>query len=328
MTEPALEILIDAAHRRREHYQTIELARLPSIAELDEPTILGTFSMIKQLSNQRLLRAPYCLPLDGCKETPSAIARDYLIWKYKKGPRVTHIQMQSIRGGLRPPPAFAKPANFSHGFYIDIRSTYWSVMERIGWKVDYWPGRWLGRQAEEPSDYPFPQEKIARNCLVSAGLAHAIRRYVPGVKEPKPIQPGNPLSNLSLFRLICDILNSIAWEAQSLGAVYINNDGYIMTNPKAARDLIQIIFDWSLEPRVKWEGPGYVTGIGTYKIGHRLPARQTQEGETPPLKKIPNSGWLQKHFTKYAQIALKHKEEDRCQNNPTQNRNSISPDPN
>jgi hypothetical protein len=307
----SLAVLIDAAHRRRERFHTVELVRLPELRTLQEPTILGTYSFVKQISQTRLLKAPDCVRLDGCIESPSAVARDFLSWKYRKGPRVKHTQIQRLRGGFLAPPSFAKPCSFEHGFYIDIRSTYWSIMNTVSWKVDYWPGKWVGLQAEPPVDFPFPDHKISRNCLVSAGLSHGIQRYVPGDKSTvESITPGNPLANLSLFRLICDILNAIGFEAQERGAVYVNNDGYIATSSTIAREICQIVFDWGLEPRIKYEGPGWVRAIGSYKVGNHKTRREMIAQKTTRLREPAGASWLQKRIAKLAAMR-ERRESDR-----------------
>jgi hypothetical protein len=301
MSGEALSNLIDSAHRRRERFHTVELVKLPELRTLQEPTILGTYSFVKQISQTRLLKAPDCVRLDDCIESPSAVARDFLSWKYHKGPRVKHTQIQRLRAGIVSPPGFSEPCTFDHGFYIDIRATYWNIMQTISWKADYWPGKWLGRQAEPPVDFPFPEHKISRNCLVSAGLSHGIQRYDPtSAKLPEPIFPGNPLSNLSLYRLICDILNSIGADAIAAGAVYVNNDGYIATNAKSAREICQIILDWGLSPRVKWEGPGWVHALGSYKVGEHKSRRELKTHKSKKIQKPIGASWLQKRVAKFA----------------------------
>jgi hypothetical protein len=308
MSDPALAALIDRAHARRESFNTVGVGQLPEVGALTETTVLGTYSYTLLSSKSRLIVSPLCIPLDHVIETPSAIARDYLKWKYHRSPRAKHMQIQTLMGGMRGLPGFAKPCRFDHGFYIDIRAAYWSIMTVTGWNVDYWPERWLGAGVP-PYDFPFQSadlnEKKARNCLVSCGTGDQVLMYYPrrpfSENNPGPRKTRNEIMNWQLWRLVTDVLHAIGGEALNAGAVYVHTDGYIAPTPAIKDKVCQIVKDWGLNPRIDHEGAGEVYSRGTYAIGKHHPAHETAFRHSYDAVLKPRySSWLQKSFSHFA----------------------------
>lgn len=262
-----IEGIKSRAEKRQAEWKLIKLGELPDPYTLGELSILGSYSYLKLKSRERLVRADCLINLgDGLVATPPQLARDYLSVKYKQGPRIKKYQLIKQAEGLVPAPNYADPTRFDHGYYIDIKSAYWSIMNITGWDLDYNPGEWLA-PGEPPADFPWPGHKIARNCLVSSGVPRPIDRYMPPDKFDT-IKGNNKLRNFGLYKLILDVLNSIAYEAINLGAVYVNNDGYIAPTERKAAAIIGLILDWGLTPTIKAEGPGAVRGAGSYAVGH------------------------------------------------------------
>lgn len=304
--------LRDKARERASKWSPVSLVELPDPFQLNERTSLGSYSYALQVSRVRLLRKYSLINLgEGVKETPSSIARDYLKLAYKYGPKILHEQAieigayddpeeQDIRKRkLKPYPLFAKPARFDHGFYIDIHSTFWAIMLIAGWNVDYYPKQWLAG-GRPPDDFPFPKHKAARSCLVSVARPGKITFYEPVGKFPE-VKAGMPTVNLSISKLISDILNSIASEAVAMGAVYANTDGYILPTERQAAHVAQMVFDWGLEPRIKYEGPGAVKGVGGYKVGDYESEPYKSRTSPEPLENLypPDyKKWLQFRFSK------------------------------
>jgi hypothetical protein len=301
-----LNQMIEKAHRRAENWTPTFVRKLPDPYTLKEVTIIGTYSFTMQQSRRRLLVEKELLTLDqDHRETPPAVARDFLYSVYGHGPRVKHDQMETNTDGLRPAPNYADPCSFPEGYYIDIVSTYWSIMQIVGWNVDYWPGKWIS-PGRPPTDFPFPENKIARNCLVSAGTVRPMLRFIPD-KRPDPfddkLSPGNPLANTGLIRLITDTLNAIAGQAVDMGAVYVNNDGFIVKSHKAAADVCQLIFDYGLTPQIKGEGPGEVKSAGAYKVGSMTSAPYMARSETKAVNSIYRpkyARWLRERLAFFA----------------------------
>ncbi len=293
--------MITRAHDRREHYKTIEMPALPDVAYFNQVAIVGSYSIVLMSDRMRLLNEPACLQIDHCKETPPAIARDYLNLTYKRGPLIKHSQYDHLRLRFQAPPLLAIPTDARMGllWYIDIRSAYWSIMRNVGWNVDYWPGKWI-REGQPPDDFPFASHKVARNCLVSAGLS----TEVPMFKPPDifyQAHRGNNLSNIGLFCLITDVLHSIAGEAREAGAIYINCDGFIVDTLRAKEKVEAIIASWGLESHVCAFGPGIVQASGAYQVGSRISGLLdlSREGlEIDHVRPPKHKNWLHDRFTK------------------------------
>lgn len=298
-----LNSLIGISQERRARYQTTIKRELPDPYGFNEIIYLGSYSFFFPQSSKRILTSRNLIPLEpGLMETPPSIARAYLETVYKHGPRVRHDQIMKIKSDILPMPNMARPCKFDHGFYIDIKSAFWSIMNIIGWNPDYNPGVWLA-PGRAPFDFPFPEHKVARNCLVSAGLITEIPVYLPPGKSGGVKSIGSKLLNYSLYRLIGDVLNTIAAQAESLGAVYANCDGYIAPNPAAAVKITQLIFDWGLTPRVKAEGEGGVRGAGAYKVGafDSMPwATRKRPREVRAIHPRKYSKWLRDRMSYFA----------------------------
>jgi hypothetical protein len=295
--------LAEVAIERASRYKQVFVKSLPDPDDLDEYTLLGSYSYSLQETRRRLIAD--CLEIvPGVYETPAAISRDYLKLIYKRGPRFTRRQLSNV-SSLPPEPNVAYPQKFLYGMYVDIKACYWSIMKIAGWNVDYNPGLWLS-PGRVPSDYPFPEHKIARNCLVSAGMMSGIAFYNPHYLPREPygiIQGGNPLQNYQLVRLIHDILNSIAVQALEAGAIYANKDGFICPDGTSAAACIRIIQDWGLRGTIKAKGPGEVKASGTYYVGSSRTLNYEKVAAPRPMEllyKLPYMKWLQREFSFFA----------------------------
>ncbi len=266
----ALAAVEERIAARREKWTTSADDILPDWREIPEVAIIGTFSICGLETRRRMLLAPKCVPTPLGLETPPSLARDYLMVTFGGSPRAKHAQIEYLRRTAIAAPQLARPTLFQHGYYVDLKAAYWNIMLIVGWDCDYWPGRWLSAR-RAPSDFPWPLHKLARNCLLTAGISSRTHLWYP----PKNGKPGysrqtfpyNPLANLQLPRLAMDVLNSIAAECADAGAVYVNTDGYIAPNYETLARLVDILASWELPFGIKLEGPGWVQGSGTYGVG-------------------------------------------------------------
>ncbi len=301
--------MIEIIEEKQSKKNIILTKRLPPLSSLKELTIIGKYSYYQNISQRRIIDKTESIELKpGLIETPPNIARTYLFNKYKLSPRISRIQFDASVESLRQMPNYAKPSNFDHGFYIDIKSAYWSIMNIAGWDVDYYPGKWLS-DGTPPDDFPFPEHKTARSCLYSAGAMSSIPYYDPAYKSKGKEFPidtfenGNPLINPGLCKLTSDVLNSIATQAIQAGAVYANTDGFIAPNEKIAGHIVHIIMNWGLEARVKAEGKGGVKSAGAYKVGSEISSPYKVRKDTQPINKIFEPRyitWLERSFSFWA----------------------------
>lgn len=301
--------LINAVEEKQSRKEIVLTKRLPPLSSLKELTIIGKYSYYQNQSQRRIIDKTESIELrPGLIETPPNIARTYLLDKYKLSPRLSKIQFEANVESLRQMPNFAKPCSFDYGFYIDIKSAYWSIMQIAGWDVDYHPGKWLS-DGTPPHDFPFPEHKTARSCLYSAGAMSTIPYYDPAYKKKgkesafDTFKNGNPLINPALCKLTSDVLNCIATQAINAGAVYANTDGFIAPNEHIAGHIVHIIMNWGLRAGVKAEGKGGVKSAGAYKVGSETSSPYKARKDTQPIKKVFEPSyinWLEKTFSFWA----------------------------
>jgi hypothetical protein len=298
--DPIMTALRERSRARAEVWTSDVVKELPDPFTLKERAVLGSYSYALLGSKHRIIREDSLLQVGPrLVETPSTVARDYLYLSYGRGPKVKHEQIEQIKKTLKPYPVYARPGGFDHGLYIDIKATFWEVVNIAGWDVDYYPNKWISA-GRAPIDFPFPKHKQARSCLVSVARPGMVLTYKPDGKFPT-FSAGSPIINLSISKLISDLLNSIAAEAIALGAVYANTDGYIAPCEKQAAQICQMILDWGLEPRIKAEGPGSIKSAGAYKVGdvESIPFGLRGRSEAVSRVYAPKyKGWLKPRFSK------------------------------
>ena len=255
--------------KRKAQYETINVISnidFPKLEEIDEPAIIGTYSMTLLKTKKRFIVWPSCLKITRQGEdvdTATCLSRDYLKETYF-APRVKHEQVELISGQFMP--IFVKPTVFDYGYYIDVKSAWWSIMNLCGWNVDYWPGKWL-LNGRPPRDYPYPLSKLGRSALVSVAQSYMIEIYDPKTKQKIKKISFNSHLNYHIYATIAHVLSGIGIMAASLGCVYVNADGMIAPNEDIAVETMKMIDEWKLPYTTKGAGRGWVKAIGCYRVG-------------------------------------------------------------
>lgn len=304
-----LQAMIDATLEKQEKIPTVFTNELPPLDKLNEPVLLGIYSYFYRRSRYRMLVKHLCINLrEKVLETPPALARAYLRLEYKHSPSLRHAQRLALEdeknreNGLYSPPNYAQPAQFQYGFYIDIKSAYWSILNVVGWNLDYNPGQWLAR-GRPPSNFPL-DHKNARHCLVSCAQSNQQSIYYPWPDdEIRYENRGNSIANIGLWRLVTDVLNSVAADAVRAGAIYANTDGYIAPSIHAKKSIEGAITDWGLPFSIKAEGIGKVTTTAAYSIGKQVSGHmkfRTQDAFIDAIHEPSYSKWLKERFTHFA----------------------------
>jgi len=286
------DLMQDKVRRRREAWHTEETPILPPPEWMNETTIISRYSRTGLETRRRFLLDNILIRVtEDARETPSAIARDYLICKYKCSPKWTSSQRDRIYEELVNQPLYCNPSQYEDGYYIDLAGAYWSVMVRCGWDVNYYPSRWVSPTLP-PLDFPYSDNKRARSCLVSVARALQISAWSPE-RGNFQFSGGNPRSNNQLYTLIQDCLNGIACEAIEAGAVYVFGDGYIAPSWSIAQKIMQITLDWGFTPRIKGEGRGFVNALGSYSIGsYHTKGVNIGDSFYHSVKKLDYHNWL------------------------------------
>jgi len=237
--------------------------KFPLLNMVSDNVMLGSFSWYWMTEKKKEVLRPFALDFGSVITTPAELARTYLMLKYAKQ-RATKEQVSYFKQS-HVAPLFAKPHKFESACYIDIRSAYWQILQIVGWDVDYNPLRWLGK-GQPMDDFAYADIKLARNCLVTAGLPTEASFWAGSVQEFKRLSTYNSTSNLGIWALCQDVLHGVAWDAIRAGAVYAHTDGYICDAARSGA-VIDAIRDWGLEARIKKSGTAEVNGVGAYTFG-------------------------------------------------------------
>lgn len=255
------------------HYETKRVDEWPSLTTITVPVWLGSFAWTATNDHWRIVQKSNIHAVyGGVALTPADIARDYIRAKYKKAGRITTGQYEATVKDHRCAPLYSKVGVYEDCAYVDLKSAYWSIVQVVGWDVDYHPNRFLGVRSN-CRDFPFYKIKLARNCLVSCGLIGAIKRW-DGTKLTF-LNKRNPLVNLVLYALVQDVLHSVASDMiERAGAVYVHTDGYLVPRNRV-HDAFGVLSEWGFVGSIKNEGQTTVYGIGTYACGSKENNRAT-----------------------------------------------------
>jgi hypothetical protein len=319
MKQTTQESLIDYMRESRERMPVSYVRQFPDLADVPKPCFVGHYSMTIE-NTKRYLKTQSGLVAvaPGLRESPNRIARDYLrVEKFKpaKPRRGYEIVAQRFeqyksqpnqRKHINALPRYAKPCRFDNGYYIDIKSAYFQFMHVIGWDAAYIPGQTLF-SGRPPDSFPFPDHKIARNCLVSAAQMTELSKYYPPDTLPKVMAFYNPNLNPCLIVAIYDILHAIAAAAVRCGAVYTHTDGYIAPDEPSMRAISQMLLDWGIQHRIEEQGAGGIKGDGCYKVGNREALDYRRERRTEQafngIEETPAAKWL---ALSYEMLAIRH----------------------
>lgn len=276
--------------------------KFPLVTTLRERVYLGSFAWTLTKSRKKLMMIAHARQLGARHVTPAEIARAYLRLKYsKRTKRMTGMQASEFVDYRSQPPLYCTPCSITDALYIDIKSAYWSIVQTVGWDVEYMPERWLG-VGDTVSDFPFADDKLARNCLVSCGLPSNMSVWT-GTKLT--IQKGwNDFINLMLWGLVCDVLNGVARDVVQAGAVYCYTDGYIVPANRA-NDVFDVLESWGLPFGVKHSGRCVVQAPASYSFPD-YQTRQFGVSRVIHYDKIADRGgkWLRPKFRQFAEMRI------------------------
>lgn len=242
----------------------------------------------------------------GVWVTPGDIARDYLGLKYPdRRQRLMGEQMRLCVEADYSPPRFAQPCAMYDGCtYFDLTGAYWQIVRAVGWDVDYLPGSFLGVNSSM-TDFPFRDQKLARNCLVSIGTASQMTIWNGEKGKLYYRKTGNKFINHVLWRLVCDVLQGIAVEVMKAGAKYVFTDGYIVSGTDAA-NVADVLDSWGVRYDVRhWGAWGQIRAPASYRVGDFMTKPYRDSKRTQAFSNLydPNIKWLKPRWLAFVEQA-------------------------
>jgi hypothetical protein len=272
------------------------------ITELDKPTIIGSFAWTQSATRTKWIHTQHAVLGGGGWTTPADLSRDYLAVKYKdRRVRANTKQYEAVSLVKRQAPLAALPGQYD-AVYLDLVSAYWSILEVIGWDVDYSPGRFLGVRSSV-GDYPYQHVKLSKNCMVSCALPGNMRLWTG--KTMLFEKKRNKFINMVMWACVMDVLNGIAHDMiHKAHAVYVHTDGYIIPM-EYERVAYEVADEWGLVVREKGKGQGEVRGIGDYTVGDRSTKVHRIAKPHKFYKINPHGGeWLKRNFSRQAHKSI------------------------
>jgi hypothetical protein len=266
------------------------------LTKIDVPCYVGSFSISSPATKQRWLLEENAIPFAGTHVSPADLARMYIGVKYDGVKRrICTDQWKNFYETYRQMPLSAYPVYLDEAYYVDIRSAYWSILTAVGWNVQYTPGKVVS--IKDPItcyDFPFAHIKMARNCLVSIGAEKSrMIKFWDGKGKLEYRRGGNNFINRMLWCLVSDVLNGIAHDALSAGAVYAYTDGFIVPSSRT-HAVVESVEAWGLPVAIKASGPCDITGPGSYSFEGGLTTKKYKKQRQHELHKITpvHSDWL------------------------------------
>lgn len=258
---------MNAVRAEKNEGMTIRVvSRFPPLNSLKGMTFLGSFSWTSKATGEKWVHKSYAYDLGAGVVTPSDIARDYISVKWGNTRlRCNSKQWLEVVQKKKSQPLYALPCSLTKAYYIDLKSAYWQLLQLGGWDVDYMPERYLSPRSNV-YNFPFPEIKLARNCLVSMGLPSGVNVWIPhiGFSRKKATKAS---VNLILWGFVQDCLHGLASDmVKKAGAVYVNTDGYIVPDERMS-DAEAVMQSWGLGFEIKFDGRAEVRGAGDYDIG-------------------------------------------------------------
>lgn len=321
-----LEQIHSIIREKNDKYKSILVDKLPSPRELyPPPVILGTYSHYLPTEHIRYVDRKYTRDIGGISATFGDIARAYLIVKYGCDghwkPRYTSAQWEYFNNWYSVP-LLSVPCTYQQGYYIDIRSAWWQIACVVGWDTDYLPSSKRPRfltMGQSPIDLPYSEIKPLRSSIISMVRPSKIRIWqCPLCQEGIKCEPINDIKhpygstliqnrwnnfyNPALWSVVSDVLNGVASDCIQSGCiVYANNDGFIAHDKKSCAKLITILDSWGLSYSIKGSGAGWVSGVGSYRVGKMRSKNRVRANDLVKVNPIPHLYWLRNKFFSMAE---------------------------
>lgn len=277
------------------------VGEFPILPSLSGRVFLGSFSWyyVRQKRKDILRRFALQFPFGIC--TPSELARAYIACKYPRM-RALNVQTEIFKRHISAP-LYVQPHHYDNGYYVDIQSAYWQILQIVGWDADYYPGVWLAK-GQPMDDFPFAQNRLTRNCLITCGLPSEASVWDGDQQKFIRVKTFNKQINLGIWKLVMDVLHCVAWDCIAAGAIYAHTDGYICSSERVVA-VQNAISEWGLISTIKRQGVTDVYGVGSYtidKFGTKNPHINTNPYDGLELPRYNN--WLKKRFAAHAERTI------------------------
>ena len=180
------------------------------------------------------------------------------------------VKRRKEQDGCYPTPLLALPGYWGDCVYIDIKAAYRSMIERVGWDVDYKRGKYVKRNRVTMPDNT-PKLVYATIVSMSKSRLSDLRVWDGRAIGRKTIK--NVYANPSLWAVIHDALAGVYGDLLDRSClVYANTDGFVVPTNQLD-DALDIINCWGFSARAKAQGETIIHGVGSYRVGSKQSRR-------------------------------------------------------
>jgi len=280
--------LLSAVVQRYSEYTFVPF--LPDLSSLPPGTVLGSY--VYTIPAQRLRFYDRSAQAVGAPAgiTPLDLAREWLRLAFDLPLRRRRDQRNPA-----PPVLLAIKTHAPDLVYLDIAGAYRTILEAVGYDVEYKRYRYLSARATRLPPL------ITRNKRAYAGIVAISSHYYSLLQKIdqegiSSIKVRNIFYQPSLFSVVRDVLSGVYHDVLGLPTlVYANTDGYIVRAPYA--DLVRHKIEvWGFSVKTKAEGEGEVYGVSSYRVGAMRTNRLGSHNIISPTLGASATYWLRKRF--------------------------------
>ena len=183
-----------------------------------------------------------------------------------------------------PIPHMAQIGMYRNVAYVDIKSTYRSIIEICGFDVEYRAMRWISRgKATQGLEY---LDKRIYASIVTLSAKY-YRSYLETTKDGslKPRKVRNKYANVCLYALVRDVLHCVYSEiVESIPVLYANTDGYIV-ELRDVENVGEILDSWGFAYGIKRQGDVEISGTSEYAFNDDIGRKRKRYSRS--LRKTP-----------------------------------------
>jgi hypothetical protein len=225
--------------------------------------ILGTVSVSHPTRRERYVRYGHAYVINDHIFSSRDIARAWVRTYYD----LDRLRRKHRMWEYAPVPHWARAGKYDEAYYIDIRGLHREIISRVGYDVEYsGPGTYLSLN-------PIAV-RLNKACYTS--LSSLSINPVTTLRKTKNhsivcVNIHNRYANTSLYRLIRDVQLAIASDVlRTVGVVYYNTDGCIVTCVHDVDHVLDIVSAWGMTARIKREGRCVVWRHAAYAFDEEI----------------------------------------------------------
>ena len=190
-----------------------------------------------------------------------------------------------------PIPHLARVGYYKDMAYVDIKSTYRTILQTCGFDVEYRPLRWLSRGLATSGLDDLHKITYSAIVTLSANYYRNVRETTKdGSLKNRKLR--NTYANVALYALVRDLLHCIYSDITTTVEVfYAHTEGYIVKLADIGK-VGDIITRWGFNWGIKDSGNAKILGTGSYDFNGKKPKNRVTRGKITQVADSDFRDWL------------------------------------